>query len=445
MDFERLKNLLDEHKYVDFMKELDGMNAVDAAEFITSVDENDLPKVFRMLKKNAAADVFAELDSNVQEKLISAMSDKEIFKIVDQLYMDDTVDMLEELPANVVNRILKNTSSQTRAEINKFLKYPEDSAGSVMTSEFVSVHSAMTVSEAIEYIRKTGVDKETVYIIYVTDKSRVLKGTIELSDLLFSAPDAKIADIMDKSIVSALTTDDQETAASLISKYDLLALPITDSENRLVGIVTVDDALDVIETEATEDIEKMAAIVPTEKPYLKSGVFETWKKRIPWLLLLMVSATFTGSIITHYENALGQLVVLTAFIPMLMDTGGNAGGQASVTVIRGLSLGEIKMSNILRVLWKEFRVSILCGVTLGVAVFAKCMLIDRVSPMISLVVSVTLISTVVIAKMVGCSLPILAKRIGFDPAVMASPFITTIVDAVSLLIYFKIASFILGI
>ncbi len=309
-----------------------------------------------------------------------------------------------------------------------------------MTSEFVSVHSAMTVSEAIEYIRKTGVDKETVYIIYVTDKSRVLKGIIELSDLLFSAPDAKIADIMDTSIVSALTTDDQETAASLISKYDLLALPITDSENRLVGIVTVDDALDVIETEATEDIEKMAAIVPTEKPYLKSGVFETWKKRIPWLLLLMVSATFTGSIITHYENALGQLVVLTAFIPMLMDTGGNAGGQASVTVIRGLSLGEIKMSNILRVLWKEFRVSILCGVTLGVAVFAKCMLIDRVSPMISLVVSVTLIS-----KMVGCSLPILAKRIGFDPAVMASPFITTIVDAVSLLIYFKIASFILGI
>ena len=309
-----------------------------------------------------------------------------------------------------------------------------------MTSEFVSVHSAMTVSEAIEYIRKTGVDKETVYIIYVTDKSRVLKGIIELSDLLFSAPDAKIADIMDTSIVSALTTDDQETAASLISKYDLLALPITDSENRLVGIVTVDDALDVIETEATEDIEKMAAIVPTEKPYLKSGVFETWKKRIPWLLLLMVSATFTGSIITHYENALGQLVVLTAFIPMLMDTGGNAGGQASVTVIRGLSLGEIKMSNILRVLWKEFRVSILCGVTLGVAVFAKCMLIDRVSPMISLVVSVTLI-----AKMVGCSLPILAKRIGFDPAVMASPFITTIVDAVSLLIYFKIASFILGI
>lgn len=445
MDFERLKNLLDEHKYVDFMKELDGMNAVDAAEFITSVDENDLPKVFRMLKKNAAADVFAELDSNVQEKLISAMSDKEIFKIVDQLYMDDTVDMLEELPANVVNRILKNTSSQTRAEINKFLKYPEDSAGSVMTSEFVSVHSAMTVSEAIEYIRKTGVDKETVYIIYVTNKSRVLKGIIELSDLLFSAPDAKIADIMDTSIVSALTTDDQETAASLISKYDLLALPITDSENRLVGIVTVDDALDVIETEATEDIEKMAAIVPTEKPYLKSGVFETWKKRIPWLLLLMVSATFTGSIITHYENALGQLVVLTAFIPMLMDTGGNAGGQASVTVIRGLSLGEIKMSNILRVLWKEFRVSILCGVTLGVAVFAKCMLIDRVSPMISLVVSVTLISTVVIAKMVGCSLPILAKRIGFDPAVMASPFITTIVDAVSLLIYFKIASFILGI
>lgn len=444
MDFENLNKLLDEHKYADFIKEIDEMNAVDSAEYLTVVDPENLLKVFRMLKKDTAAEIFAELDSDVQKKIIDSISDSEISKIIDQLYIDDTVDMLEELPANVVNRVLRNTQGKTRAEINRFLKYPEDSAGSVMTSEFISIHSTMTVNDAIKYIRRTGSRKETVYVVYVTDRSRILLGTVELRDLMFAGDDDVIENIMDTSIVSALTTDDKETAASLISKYDLLALPVVDSENRLVGIVTVDDALDVIEEEATEDIEIMAAIVPTDKPYLKTGIFETWKKRIPWLLLLMVSATFTGGIINHYESALGQMVILTSFIPMIMDTGGNAGGQSSATIIRGLSLGEIKMGNILRVLWKEFRVSLLCGLTLGAAAFVKALLIDRATPMIGLVVALTLACSVIFAKLVGSSLPILAKRIGFDPAVMASPFITTIVDAIALLVYFRIASAILG-
>lgn len=444
MDFENLNKLLDEHKYADFIKEIDEMNAVDSAEYLTVVDPENLLKVFRMLKKDTAAEIFAELDSDVQKKIIDSISDSEISKIIDQLYIDDTVDMLEELPANVVNRVLRNTQGKTRAEINRFLKYPEDSAGSVMTSEFISIQSTMTVNDAIKYIRRTGSRKETVYVVYVTDRSRILLGTVELRDLMFAGDDDVIENIMDTSIVSALTTDDKETVASLISKYDLLALPVVDSENRLVGIVTVDDALDVIEEEATEDIEIMAAIVPTDKPYLKTGIFETWKKRIPWLLLLMVSATFTGGIINHYESALGQMVILTSFIPMIMDTGGNAGGQSSATIIRGLSLGEIRMGNILRVLWKEFRVSLLCGLTLGAAAFVKALLIDRATPMVGLVVALTLACSVIFAKLVGSSLPILAKRIGFDPAVMASPFITTIVDAIALLVYFRIASAILG-
>ncbi|MGM9682161.1 MAG: magnesium transporter [Eubacteriales bacterium] len=444
MDFENLNKLLDEHKYADFIKEIDEMNAVDSAEYLTVVDPENLLKVFRMLKKDTAAEIFAELDSDVQKKIIDSISDSEISKIIDQLYIDDTVDMLEELPANVVNRVLRNTQGKTRAEINRFLKYPEDSAGSVMTSEFISIHSTMTVNDAIKYIRRTGSRKETVYVVYVTDKSRILLGTVELRDLMFAGDDDVIENIMDTSIVSALTTDDKETVASLISKYDLLALPVVDSENRLVGIVTVDDALDVIEEEATEDIEIMAAIVPTDKPYLKTGIFETWKKRIPWLLLLMVSATFTGGIINHYESALGQMVILTSFIPMIMDTGGNAGGQSSATIIRGLSLGEIRMGNILRVLWKELRVALLCGLTLGAAAFVKALLIDRATPMVGLVVALTLACSVIFAKLVGSSLPILAKRIGFDPAVMASPFITTIVDAIALLVYFRIASAILG-
>lgn len=441
---EKLTYLLKEKKYTEFISLINSMNAVDIAEYLPEVDDGELYKVFRVLKKDIAADVFAELDSDIQEQIIESMKDSEITQFIDSLAIDDTVDMLEELPANVVAGILKSSSRERRNEINKLLQYAEGSAGSVMTSEFISIKSSLTVAEAVSYIRKTGIDKETVYVIYVTDRARRLLGIVELKDLLFADEQATIESIMDCAIVSASTADDRESVANAISKYDLLALPIVDSEQRLVGIVTVDDALDVINEEATEDIEKMAAIVSTDKPYLKIGVFETWLKRIPWLLVLMISATFTGAIITHYENALGQLVVLTAFMPMLMGSGGNAGGQASVTIIRSLSLGEVRMGNILRILWKEFRVSLLCGITLAIAAFAKVMIVDRVGFAIAAVVSLSLLATIIVAKLVGASLPILAKRIKLDPAVMASPFITTIVDAVSLIIYFAIATKILG-
>lgn len=444
MNFEALNVLLEEKKYNEFIPLINSLNHVDIADFLQQLSDIPLYKVFRMLKKDIAADVFAELDSEFQQQIIDSMKDSEISSFIDTLAMDDTVNMLEEFPANVVDRILKSTTPELRKEINRFLKYPEGSAASVMTSEFVRIKSHFTVAEAVSYIRKTGIDKETVYVIYVTDSSRKLLGIVELKDLLFSAEDATIESIMDSAVISASTHDDQETVANMISKYDLLALPIVDSESRLVGIVTVDDALDVISEEATEDIEKMGAIVPSDKPYLKIGVFETWLKRIPWLLVLMISAAFTGSIITHYEGALAQVVILTAFIPMLMGSGGNAGGQASVTIIRSLSLGEVRMGNIFRILWKELRVSLLCGLTLSVVAFGKVMLIDRASVGVASVVALALLSTVVLANLVGASLPILAKRIKLDPAVMASPFITTIVDAASLVIYFFFATKILG-
>ena len=444
MTFEELSELLAQHKLVDFMRAIDDMNAIDAAEYLAYVDPAILPKVFRLLKKDTAADIFAELDPEAQETIITSITDAEISRLVDELFIDDTVDMLEELPASVVSRILRAASPQTRNEINKFLNYPSNSIGSVMTSEFISVLSNMTVSEAIERVRRTGHEKETIYVIYVTDNRRVLRGFIELKDLIFSPQTELIENVMDTTVVSANTLDNREVSASLISKYDLLALPVVDKEGRLVGIVTVDDAMDVIEEEATEDIEIMAAISPTDKPYLKMGIFETWKNRIPWLILLLLSSTFTGSIITHYEEALGSMVILTAFIPMLMGTGGNAGGQASATIIRGLSLGEIKMGNILRILWKEFRISLMCGVSLAALIFVKALIVDKASVEVALVVAVSLLFTVILAKIVGCALPILAKRVGFDPAVMASPFITTIVDAASLLIYFQIASYALG-
>ncbi|MBO7310786.1 MAG: magnesium transporter [Clostridia bacterium] len=439
-----LDELLEQKKYTEFITSINSMNEVDIAEYLITVDDAELYKVFRMLKKDMASDVFAELDTEIQEKIIESMKDTEVSRFIDTLAIDDTVDMLEELPASVVSRILKTTSHERRNEINRFLQYADGSAGSVMTSEFISINSSFTVARAVAYIRKTGINKETVYVIYVTDKSRRLLGIIELKDLLFANDDDIIENLMDSAIISASTTDDKETVANLISKYDLLALPIVDSEQRLVGMVTVDDAVDVINDAATEDIEKMAAIVSTDKPYLKVGVFRTWLTRIPWLLVLMISAAFTGSIITHYENALGQVVILTAFIPMLMGSGGNAGGQASVTIIRSLSLGEIRMGNIFRILWKEFRVSLLCGVTLAVVAFAKVILIDRASVAIAMVVSLSLIVTIIVAKLAGACLPILAKRVNLDPAVMASPFITTIVDAVSLVIYFSIATKILG-
>lgn len=440
-----LSALLHEKRFPELISAIDEMNVIDAAEFLATLEAEELPLVFRLLKKNTAAEIFAELEFDLQEQIITSMSDRELSHILEQLFVDDTVDLLEELPANMVNRILRNTSSELRGELNRFLRYGEDSAGSVMTSEFVSLRSSLTVDEAVVGIRRTGVDKETVYVIYVTDASRKLCGTLGLRDLLFAAPDTQISELMETDVKSVCTVDDKEEAAAMISKYDLLALPVVDSEGRLVGIITVDDALDVIEEEATEDIEKMAAITPTDKPYLKTGVFEIFSKRIPWLILLMISATFTGTIITHYESILGRLVILTAFIPMLMNTGGNAGSQASVTVIRGLSVGELRMGNILRILWKELRISILCGIALGIVAFGKVMLIDRASLTIATVIALTVLCTVIVAKLVGASLPVLAQRIGLDPTVMASPFITTIVDAVALMVYFSIASALLGI
>ena len=448
-DADELLELLDSKRYSDFMHRVDELNPVDMAEFFNDLPEERQPSVFRLLEKDLAAEIFAELDGDVQETLIVAMSDREVRFMLDELFVDDAVDMLQEMPSNVVKRILKNATPETREQINRLLAYPEDSAGSIMTTEFIELRKSMTSAQAIDTIRRTGVDKETVYVAYVTDVSRHLEGIIRLQDLLFAEVDEILADMMDTNIVCATTHDDREAVAATISKYDLLVLPVVDKEQRLVGIVTVDDAIDVLQEEATADIEMMAAITPTDKPYLKTSVFETFKKRIPWLLLLMISATFTGAIISHYEAALGTWTILTAFMPMLMGTGGNAGSQSSIAVIRSLSLGEIELSDIWRVLFKEIRVSVICGVVMGVATFIKVLLIDLkldLSQMlVALVVSISLVLTVILAKIIGTVLPILAKRIGLDPAVMASPFITTLVDALSLMLYFEVASAALGV
>ena len=453
-DREHLDTLLEQRQYALFVRDLDELSPIDAAEYLSGLSKEKLPVVFRLLKKDTAADIFAELDTDQQAELICGMNEREMREMLDDLFTDDAVDLLEEMPAGTVKRILQNATPETRAEINRFLAYPEDSAGGVMTSELIDLRREMTCAEAVERIRSIGRVSETVYVAYVTDRARVLEGVVDLKSLLFASPDQKIADIMNPNVIYGYTHDDRERVAHLISHYDILALPIVDTEKRLVGIVTVDDALDVLETEATEDIERMAAILPTDKPYMKTGIFETWKKRIPWLLVLMISATFTGAIITHFEDAIGRYAILTAFFPMLMDTGGNAGGQTSVTVIRGLSLGEIDLRDVLRVLWKEFRVAILCGLTLSAVTFLKVMAIDfrfqavsvpeggatQNNLLIAAIISLTVFSAILVAKTVGTLLPMGAKRIGLDPAVMASPFITTIVDTVTLLIYFSIAS-----
>ena len=444
--FEDLGTMLENRKYSQFRRATLEMNPVDIADFFSELDIKKVPAVFKLLRKDISADVFAELDSEMQERIIEVLTDKEISLIIEDLFLDDAVDMLEELPANMVHRIMKNASKETRTQINRLLAYPDDSAGSVMTAEFVKLRASMTVEEAIAYIRRTGIEKETVYTAYVTDRSRELIGTVSFKQLLFAKPDTKIRDIMEEQVIFAHTLDDRESVAQTISKYDLLALPIVDKENRLVGIVTVDDALDVIEEEATADIEMMAAITPTDKPYTKTGVIETWIKRIPWLVILMISGIFTSMIISHYETALGTYVILTSFIPMLMSTGGNAGSQSSVAIIRALSLDEIEPKNILRVLFKEFRVSILCGVCLAVVCFIKTIAIDfgfaftQENLLISFVVSVTACLAVIVAKLIGTLLPIVAQKLKVDPAVMASPFITTIVDSITLIIYFAIAS-----
>jgi len=448
--FEELIELLDDKKYTDFMLGLEELNPVDAADFFSELPSKRIPAVFKLLKKDTAAEVFAELDSDIQEKIITAMTDREISIIIEELFVDDAVDMLKELPANIVRKVLQTATPETRAEINKLLAYPDDSAGSVMTAEYIYLRAEMTCAEAIEIIRITGVDKETVYTAYVTDNRRVLQGTVSFKDLLFSDPHVLIADIMNDQVICASTLDDRETVADTISKYDLLALPIVDKEDRLVGIVTVDDAMDVITEEATEDIERMAGMSPTDKPYMKTGVFETWRKRFPWLLIIMISAIFTGMIMARYENALGTYAILAVFVPMLMNTGGNAGSQASVAIIRALSLDEISMGDIFKIIWKEFRVSLLCGACISVACFVKTMLVDFKlnfsweNVEVALIVSLTVICAIVVAKLIGACLPIGAKRIGLDPAVMATPLIATIVDTLTLIVYFAIASRILG-
>ncbi len=444
-----LKARIEGRQFTALRQLLEPLQPADVAQLLEEIDEKDLPLVYRLLPKETAAETFTYMDPEQQEQLILSFSDTELRETLDQLFVDDAVDLIEEMPANVVSRILKNTDAATRRSINDILHYPKDSAGSLMTIEYVYLRRSMTVAQAFEQIRREGVDKETIYTCYVTENRRLL-GVVTVKDLLLSPPDRVIEEIMETNVVYIHTLDDQEFVAQQFNKYDLLAIPVVDQEKRIVGIVTVDDAMDVLQEENTEDIEMMAAITPTDKPYIKTGVWETWKKRIPWLLLLMISATFTGTIITGFESKLAASVALTAFIPMLMDTGGNCGSQASVTIIRGLSLGELEMRDILRIMWKELRVSLLCGITLATANFLRIWLIDGlllhnagVTVAVALTVSVTMLFTVVIAKLVGCSLPILAKRIGFDPAVMASPFITTIVDALSLLVYFQVATMIL--
>ena len=441
----KIEELLAEKKYSEIKEVFAQMNGADISALFEEVPENKIPLLFRLLPKVLAAETFVEMEADAQKMLIQGFSDNELKDVFNELYLDDAVDIVEEMPANVVKRILANTDPDTRKMINEVLKYPDDSAGSIMTIEYVSLRLNMTVEEAIKRIRRTGVDKETIYTCYVTDENRVLLGNISIKTLLLADENDVIKDIMDTNFISAHTLEDQETVANKFNKYDLLAIPVVDDGNRLVGIITFDDAIDVMQDEATEDIKKMAAIIPSDKTYFKTTVFETWKARIPWLLLLMVSATFTGMIITSFEDALAAYTVLTAYIPMLMDTGGNSGGQASVTIIRALSLEEIEFSDIFRVIWKESRVAILCGLTLSICNFVKLLLFDRVTVQVALVVCITLAVTVLMAKIIGCTLPILAKKIGFDPAVMASPFITTIVDAISLIVYFRVASIFLGI
>ena len=436
----QLSELLTEKDYRSVKTLLTACTPQDIALLLDDVAADDVLLLFRLLPKELAAETFVEMDSDLQERLLQNFTDTELRGVIAELFVDDMVNIIEEMPANVVKRILASADAETRAAVNEILHYPPDSAGSIMTTEYVRLSEEMTVEDAFARIRREGVDKETIYTCYVTAADRRLIGLVTVKTLLLSDKATTVGEIMERNVISVRTDTDRELVAQELSKYDFLAMPVTDGENRLVGIVTFDDAIDVMQEEATEDIEKMAAIIPTDKPYLKTGVVESFIKRIPWLCLLMISATFTGAIITYFEDALAKAVILTAFIPMLMDTGGNAGSQSSVTIIRGLSLGEISMRDILRILWKEMRVALLCGVALGIVGFGKLMLLDQVGLRVALVVCFTLVVTVLTANLVGATLPMLAKRLGFDPAVMASPFITTIVDALSLLFFFNIAS-----
>ena len=444
-NIQEFEELLSSRKLSEAKNILKEMNEVDIAEFIQELPEEKLIQAFRLLPKSIASDVFVNMDEDVQMHLITSLTNSEATSIIEDMFTDDAADLFEEMPAVMVSKLLSGVSKETRTQINRLLKYPDNSAGSLMAMEYIHLKKGLTIKESIERIRKQRDDFVSYDSCFVTDNERKLLGYVTVKDIILNDQETKIDDIMQECEHKVNTLTDQEDVAMIFKDYDYSTLPVVDMEERLVGIITIDDIVDIMEEETTEDIEKMAAITPSDKPYMKTGVFETWKKRIPWLLLLMISATFTGQIITHFESALSTYVVLTAFIPMLMDSGGNAGSQASVSVIRSLSLEEIEYKDSFKVLWKEFRVAILCGITLALANFAKLMLIDNVSISIALVVCLTLIVTVLIAKLIGSFLPIVANKLGFDPAVMASPFITTLVDAASLIIYFRFASLLLGI
>ncbi len=446
---EIITELIEKKKFGFLKRELSSINPADLVDILENIDNKNIPVIFRVLPKEQAAEVFVLMENDLQRMLIDSFSDKELREVLDELFMDDTVDIIEEMPASVVKRILKQTDAETRNKINQLLAYPDNSIGSVMTTEYVDLKLGMTVSSAIERIRKIGADAEDIYTCYVVSSRRKLLGVISVKNLLLSPEETLIDDIFDQNIVMATTLDNKEEVAALFEKYDLLALPVVDSEKRLIGIVTVDDAIDVMQEAASEDIEMMAAILPSEKPYLKTSVFEIFRARIPWLLFLMISATFTGAIISSFEGRLSECLALIAFIPMLMGTGGNSGSQSSVTVIRALSLGDIEFRDIVKVIWKELRVAVICGVVLGVVNLVKLYLIDYMwlhtfdvgyefSEMLT--VCLTLVFIVIVAKLVGSVLPIIAKKLGLDPAVMASPLVTTILDAVSLMIYFGLAT-----
>lgn len=443
-----IMDVLEQRNFVKLRPLLNEMMPQDLAELLSEANEEDLLIAFRLLPKELAAETFVEMDSDLQEELIKAFNDKELTGILDELFVDDLVDIVEEMPANVIKRILAKADPDTRIKINELLKYPKNSAGAIMTTECVSLRTHMTVEESFRKIRKQALDKETVYTLYVTDEQKTLLGIVTVKDLLLHDYKDKVGDFMEDNYVSVSTLTDREEVALLFDKYNLLAIPVVDQEDRLVGIITVDDAIDVMTKEATEDIIKMAAVTPSSRPYLSTSVWRIWLSRVPWLLILMVSATFTGMIITTYESTLAVHITLTACIPMLMDSGGNAGSQASVTIIRSIALNEVQFRDLFKILWKEMRVSILLGLTLSVACFAKLMAVDQLFRIangywIAVVVCVAMFITIVIAKVVGCTLPLLAKKFRLDPAVVASPFITTIVDALSLIIYCNIAILIL--
>lgn len=432
--------LIEQKKYIQLKKELSEMNEVDISEILDPLDLQTTLLVFRMLPKDTAAEVFSYISPEQKADIINAVTDKELKYILDELFFDDMIDLIEEMPANVVNKILINSTQEERALINQFLKYPAHSAGSIMTIEYVELKKNMTVKEALEHIKKTGINKETIYTCYVTDNKRKLEGIVSLRNLVVSDPDQSINDIMQEEVIYVETHDDQEIIANIFKKYGFMALPVVDKEHRLIGIITFDDIMDVMEDEATEDFQRMAAMVPSDEAYLDLSVIALAKQRIPWLMILMLGATVTGGIITKFENILSTVVVLTAFIPMLMDTGGNSGNQSSTLIIRGLALGNVNQKDIWKVLWKEFRISLLVGIILASVNFAKNMLFDKVGLNVSLTVSLTVATTVMLAKMVGGTLPLIAKKLKLDPAIMAGPLITTIVDALVLLVYFGVAS-----